>query len=123
MALGLGINIPDIDLVIHWGASTSILDYWQEVGRAGRAIPQAEAYLYAPRADLQNCGPDMKDMCAQLNKADSSIECYRAHIMSFLMVKGMDCYKAQNHGDCKLCQCCYLCKTKCTEHQVQYDTD
>ncbi|XP_052686380.1 uncharacterized protein LOC128165662 [Crassostrea angulata] len=33
IACGLGISIPDIEVVIHWGAGDSIMDYWQEVGR------------------------------------------------------------------------------------------
>ncbi|CAG2220039.1 recQ [Mytilus edulis] len=36
VAFGLGVNIPDILYVIHWGACDSLLQYWQEVGRAGR---------------------------------------------------------------------------------------
>ena len=29
IAFGMGINIPDIDMVIHWGACFSIMDYWR----------------------------------------------------------------------------------------------
>ena len=28
VAFGLGMNIPDVDTVIHWGPSSSILSYW-----------------------------------------------------------------------------------------------
>ena len=31
---GMGIHIPDIDLIIHQGAWNSMMDYWQKVGRA-----------------------------------------------------------------------------------------
>ena len=29
-AFGIGVEIPEVDLVIHWGAPTSILQYLQE---------------------------------------------------------------------------------------------
>ena len=35
--VGMGVNIPDVDIVVHWGAPRSFLGYWQEVGRAGRS--------------------------------------------------------------------------------------
>ena len=53
VAFGLGINIPDISNVIHWGCSKNALGYWQEVGRAGRDGRQANAYLYVV-PDLYN---------------------------------------------------------------------
>ena len=33
-ALGVGVDIPDIKHIIHWGCPASILQYWQEEGRA-----------------------------------------------------------------------------------------
>ena len=39
IAFGMGINIPDIDMVIHWGACFSIMDYWQE-GQGGMGEKQ-----------------------------------------------------------------------------------
>jgi superfamily II DNA helicase RecQ len=46
IAFGMGINIPDIDLVIHWGACNSIMDYWQEVGMASRDGRRAKALYF-----------------------------------------------------------------------------
>ena len=36
VAFGLGVNMTDVDLVINWGPPKDLLQYWQEVGRAGR---------------------------------------------------------------------------------------
>jgi superfamily II DNA/RNA helicase len=32
VAIGLGVNIPGVRNVIHWGPSSDILSYWQEIG-------------------------------------------------------------------------------------------
>ena len=45
-AFGVGVDIPDVSRVVHWGISRNALCYWQEVGRAGRNGEQAEGYLY-----------------------------------------------------------------------------
>ena len=47
VAFGMGIQIPDIEVVVHWGLPKSVLSYWQEVGRAGRDGSQAYALCYA----------------------------------------------------------------------------
>ena len=36
IAFGLGVNCPNIQRIIHWGAPNDIETYIQEVGRAGR---------------------------------------------------------------------------------------
>ena len=39
----MGVDIPNIKHVIHWGCPASILQYWQEAGRASRNGEQAAA--------------------------------------------------------------------------------
>jgi ATP-dependent DNA helicase RecQ len=44
-ALGMGVDKPDVTFVLHLGAPPSPIAYYQQVGRAGRSVERAEAWL------------------------------------------------------------------------------
>ena len=52
-ALGMGYDKPDLSFVIHYQAPSSVVAYYQQVGRAGRAIPSAVGILLAGEEDEQ----------------------------------------------------------------------
>lgn len=46
IALGMGINLLDVNTVVHYGAPRSIEDYFQESGRGGRSGGDAVSTVY-----------------------------------------------------------------------------
>jgi len=46
IALGMGVNLQDVNNIVHYGAPRSLEDYFQESGRGGRSGGDAVSTIY-----------------------------------------------------------------------------
>jgi ATP-dependent DNA helicase RecQ len=53
VALGMGFDKPDLGFVVHYQRPASAIAYYQQVGRAGRAVDRAYGILLAGREDYE----------------------------------------------------------------------
>ena len=75
-AFGMGIDIPDIRVVIHFMMPESVEQYYQEIGRAARDKGAANAYVLYTQKNIQvkrnyfidRSFPDMDDLTGCLTK-------------------------------------------------------
>ena len=68
VAYGLGIDKPDVRLIIHYGPPKTLEAYYQESGRAGRDGGEARCALFWSRADLAAFDFFMRDMSQESTK-------------------------------------------------------
>jgi ATP-dependent DNA helicase RecQ len=82
VALGMGFDKPDLGWVVHYQRPGSAIAYYQQVGRAGRAVDRAYGILLSGREDdeiadyfLRTAFPPadrMRELLAALEDADSA---------------------------------------------------
>ncbi|XP_062576979.1 bifunctional 3'-5' exonuclease/ATP-dependent helicase WRN-like [Saccostrea cucullata] len=120
VAFGMGIQIKDIQIVVHWGLPKSVMSYWQEVGRADRDGRQSYAICYAYGRSMIKKNTDE----SIINIAKSSLQkerCVRYGILKHMSIVGMrDMPLSENGRDCdgsgELCpavKCCSFCSSRC----------
>ena len=67
-AFGMGIDKPDVRLVIHMDLPDSIEAYFQEAGRAGRDLKPAEAFLLVSNADIQQLKDNLQQSFPEMDR-------------------------------------------------------
>ena len=98
VALGLGVDIPDVKSIIHWGAPRSLLQYWQEVSRAGRDGSPTLAVM---------CMKGSGHIDGEVADCFNSEGCSRQMVLATFLGGKVPC----NH-ECA-CACCSHCAQKC----------
>lgn len=118
VAFGMGIDIHDVRYVFHWGCSNSFIEYWQEIGRAGRDGESAKA-LCVVLPTTFHTSDSMKELLHDVRK--QSIHCIRQRILEELTIKEMnvqivtksECKLKCNSCTCVKCKCCSVCQSNC----------
>ena len=99
VAFGMGIDIPNIRTIIHFGSCEDVEAYVQAIGRAGRDGQQANALLLK-RKGKRHVNKQMEIYCI------NDTRCRREVL-----------FEDYDHPKCniqKLCLCCDICSKVCT---------
>lgn len=118
VALGMGVEVPDIAAIIQWGLPSSVLLYWQQIGRCARS-PEAKgvSIFYAYPGSIARCNDfTLRSLASEQNK-----KCIRTSVLREFCINGenfeisgrlcnRNCFP---RCKCKLCVCCSACLSLC----------
>ena len=111
IAFGMGIDKPNVRLVVHYTFPKSLEGYYQEVGRAGRDGLPAECVMFYTYADARKHQYFLNDISDEKLRAQTEKKlqevmdyadlefCRRRHLLSYFGEK----YEKENCGACDAC--------------------
>ena len=113
-AFGMGIDVPDIELVIHFNTPLSMTDYIQQIGRAGRDGRKARCILFCEQnGDDEKIVRSLRKKAAQTSKqAADTIKARYEQMQDFLSDTGCmrnAVLRYQGQDEKSICKCCTNC--------------
>ncbi len=115
-AFGMGIDVPDVELILHFNTPISMTDYIQQTGRAGRDGRKAHCVLfYDHNGDDDKIIASLIKKSAENPKALAIMKKNHKQISGFVnstncMVQDILSYQGQE--ETKSCKCCTNCAKK-----------
>ena len=103
-ALGMGVDIPYVETVVHIGPPSTMETYMQQIGRAGRSHKQANAVLIWHNADI---GANISHMSDEMRRYCRSEDCLRSQLVGHFGFPVVP----QTH-------CCSVCTIISTESSI-----
>ena len=97
-AFSMGIDIPDVQQICHWGPPSSIEAYVQEIVRAGRDKVDSCAILINKKNHYAS--RDIKDYTSNTDKCCRSL--LFSHFVNYV-----------DNDERIKCKCCDICKSCC----------
>lgn len=111
VALGVGVNLADVNTVIHYGVPRSLKDYFEESGCGGRTGEQAFSTIYWCPKDApqyKNITDHRKQKCVLVR--DNSSVCRRKWLIGYFIEDfSVDSMTTQS-------MCCDVCTNKANIH-------
>ena len=110
VAMGMGVDIPGIQKIIHIGPPRTVREYMQETGRAGRDGSLSMAVLYYNNLDIaknrKGISEEIRDYC------HLEYSCMRKHLLDCLDVELTTREQLVGHlccSNCRLVCDCDIC--------------
>lgn len=91
-AFGMGIDKPDVRLVVHMDLPDSLEAYFQEAGRAGRDLKPSEAFLLVADTDIQQLKDNLQSSYPELSRIKSIYDALCNHLQLPVGAGAGNCY-------------------------------